>query len=469
MQLWRTSPAGSGGLAVRRGAAVALIRDDDPAREALVGAVVEALDAAAEDPTPGRRLARRIAALVSQADPDEVPDLCLLATIEDDGMAALLVGDAELVLDTPTAMGERLSGRDVATWVDRILRPPLHRLEAALDGCTPGPAVSPRIDLRDGVVPAGALVLSLAGAPVAPPAADAPAAPAPRRVPRRAPKRGFKAVPQPATAQPGPPQPVAEQPQAPPKPADRKPAAERSAPAPSLDPATVPDAGDAEVPAQPAPARPAPEPAPAAVASPSSGPAPAPADAASGEAFSVIHLLEGPAAAELAPLPVGDEPEADDAAVVLGISCSRGHFNDPNSSYCASCGISLVHQTHYLVPGRRPALGVLLTDDGGVVPLVGDYVLGREPHIAEAVTDGSALPLVLKDDTYHVSRVHAAIRLHEWDVRVVDLGSANGTYVRAADEDRWTRLVPDEPRTLRSGARVRVGDRILEFDSHRKA
>jgi hypothetical protein len=56
---------------------------------------------------------------------------------------------------------------------------------------------------------------------------------------------------------------------------------------------------------------------------------------------------------------------------VLGTYCRDGHFNDPRVRYCTACGVSMVHLTHTLRPGRRPALGVLTLDDGMTFPLEG--------------------------------------------------------------------------------------------------
>jgi pSer/pThr/pTyr-binding forkhead associated (FHA) protein len=103
-----------------------------------------------------------------------------------------------------------------------------------------------------------------------------------------------------------------------------------------------------------------------------------------------------------------------------------------------------------------------------VVTLSSDYVLGREPHVSDLVRTGAAAPLVVDDDSYHVSRVHAAVQLQNWDVRVVDLGSANGTFLRAPGQDGWERLQPDEPRTVLPGGSIRLGESVFEFSSHRK-
>jgi pSer/pThr/pTyr-binding forkhead associated (FHA) protein len=172
---------------------------------------------------------------------------------------------------------------------------------------------------------------------------------------------------------------------------------------------------------------------------------------------------------ELPPLPVLEPaPAADGGVQVQGIVCSRGHFNDPTSIYCATCGISMVHQTHNLVPGPRPPLGVVVLDDGSVFPLSEDYVIGREPDNADDVRAGRALPLALDDPDALVSRVHARILLEGWDVRILDAGSSNGTFVAKPGDADWTRLVAQEPVTILPGTRVTMGSRSLVFDSYRK-
>jgi hypothetical protein len=168
-----------------------------------------------------------------------------------------------------------------------------------------------------------------------------------------------------------------------------------------------------------------------------------------------------PVASDVAPIEAG-------VVMVQGIECSRQHFNDPTSIYCAVCGISMVHQTHNLVSGLRPPLGVLVLDDGGVFTLDGDYVIGREPDNAEEVTAGTATPLALEDPDVTMSRVHAKLLLVGWDVRLVDAGSANGTYYAPPGQTEWTRLPASESAVLKPGTKVSIGGRTLVFDSHHK-
>ncbi|WP_328402366.1 FHA domain-containing protein [Nocardia sp. NBC_00403] len=117
-------------------------------------------------------------------------------------------------------------------------------------------------------------------------------------------------------------------------------------------------------------------------------------------------------------------------AVVKGFQCSRHHLNDPRVSFCAICGIRMDQLTCVSADGVRPPLGLLLLDDGTSIVLDADCVLGREPEHADAVSRG-ARPIRLADSSGGMSRAHAEIRLVDWDVFVVDHGSANGTFVKS--------------------------------------
>lgn len=162
----------------------------------------------------------------------------------------------------------------------------------------------------------------------------------------------------------------------------------------------------------------------------------------------------------------GDVADAD--VLVQGIMCSRGHFNRPSSRFCSLCGISMVHQTHNLVQGVRPPLGVIVLDDGAVYPLTRDLVLGREPGAADESRADAALPLTLDDPELAMSRVHARVVLDGWEVRIEDAGSSNGTFVAGPQEVGWTRLGAGVPTTILPGTRVSLGGRTLTFESHQR-
>jgi hypothetical protein len=398
---------GGDGLVANFGSAILMTVAKTPEHFQLLDDLLSTVASGLENTAiaPGRRLARQVVRLIAGSEPEEVPPFCLLAAV-DNGVAVILQGDLDVEVSGPEGK-ERLSGRKVSTWVDQIVDLPFDRLVVA-----PSAQVlaepDERSDLRMGIVPCGGLsLLPRASAPFVRPT---PAAAAPDRPPVGV------AVPPAAMME----DTVIE---APPKPPPR-----------------------AEGPTEFEPV----------------------AD------FVSVSLDEGGPAEEQPPLPiVGEEApvaeeEVDEGVLVQGIVCSRGHFGDPSSAYCASCGISMVQQTHNLVQGPRPPLGVAVLDDGSTYVLDGDYVIGREPEDDPEVRARRALPLVLADPERTVSRVHARIELGGWDVNVSDADSSNGTHVAQPGATEWTRLTPHETVTIRPGARLLVGDRTLIFDSHHR-
>lgn len=174
-----------------------------------------------------------------------------------------------------------------------------------------------------------------------------------------------------------------------------------------------------------------------------------------------------PSPGDPAPVAEASEPGSGDRAEpdvdsVLGIRCSRGHFNNPLTSYCQACGISMVHLTHQLVPGPRPTLGFVVFNDGATYALDRSYLLGRSPSVTP--DDGAVAPLVVADADGSVSGRHARIDLVDWDVSISDLGSTNGTYVWNVSGHRWDR-VGGQPIALSPGSIVAVGRTTFVFES----
>ncbi len=444
-QSWQVQVGGSEGLVARAGGAVLLAAPTTSTQQSFVQTLLELMGAAAAEPTPGRSLARRTAGLVAQAEPDDVPPLCLLAAT-DAGVAALLVGAVELRLRGSDGGVETLSGTSSATWVDRLIAEPLPDLVAALGDPAAVPHALSR--LQEGVVPGSVVRLATgtAGTTAAPPVA--------------APMHQEPVHQEPVHQEPAHQEPVAQesgaQPEVEQAPAAQQPAADVTtdlpvAPAAIADAAPVPDAPTA---AAVRPAGPVDEATRATLAPPPPV-----------SAFTSISLEPDEPST---PLPTTAEAEPE-GVQVKGIMCSRQHFNDPSSIFCSSCGISMVHQTHNLVPGTRPPLGVIVLDDGATYPLVGDYLVGREPEHGKEVAEGRAKPLPLADPDQTMSRAHARIELVGWDVRIVDAGSANGTFIALPGETDWTRIPAEEPRTIPPGTRIAIGGRSLVFDSHHRA
>ncbi len=189
--------------------------------------------------------------------------------------------------------------------------------------------------------------------------------------------------------------------------------------------------------------------------------------------FEYVQLTEVPASARREALPVlsGEQPkeeavEDSDAPLVYGVLSPAGYFNHPDALYCAVTGVSMLQRTHVLVQRPRPPLGVVVADDGSTFTLDKNYVVGREPERDPGVVSKEARPLKLVDAERSLSRVHAEVRLIDWDVYVVDRGSANGTYVLPRDAQQWKRLVADTPEKIAPGTRIAFGKRVMTFETH---
>ncbi len=135
-----------------------------------------------------------------------------------------------------------------------------------------------------------------------------------------------------------------------------------------------------------------------------------------------------------------------------------GHFNAPDADSCRRCGTPVLAQPGQEFVASRPSLGILVAEDGTTYDLVGDYVVGREPEVADAVRSGAARPISLDDPQLALSRVHAHVILDGWEVRVADARSGNGTFVAPPGSD-WHRLEPERPETITVGTRIAVGPR----------
>ncbi|MFW0795625.1 FHA domain-containing protein [Gordonia sp. CPCC 205515] len=154
------------------------------------------------------------------------------------------------------------------------------------------------------------------------------------------------------------------------------------------------------------------------------------------------------------------------SSLVRGIRCARGHLNDPRAWACAVCGLRMDEVTARLVVGERPPLGWLLLDNGTTVLLDEDLVIGREPESGDGRRRGGPRPISVVDETGEMSRRHVAIKLIEWSVQLIDLGSANGTFVSAPRAGgREFRVPAHRPQLLLPGSRVRIGGRHFVFES----
>lgn len=380
------------GLVARFGRAVLLVRPGAPREQPFVDDLLSVTRTVGQlpDGPPGRALARRLAGLLALSEPADVPAFCVLAEAGD-GVAVILQGALDLEVSGPRTL-ERMTGRGLATWLDRTVTADFDQIAVVPSG-TPDADPDPYSDLGRGVVRADGIVVTRR-------AAEISASP----TPWTAPTPSQEDNPRPLQSPPG-------------LPAD----GERT------------DAGWTNRAGSPRPE----------------------SHSADQEAISL------PDAAPGTDRPPSAVPPAGEPAVA-GVVCPAGHENGPDERYCTVCGTPMSDAD----PDRQPAEspGWLVSDDGARFRLDSNYVIGRFPQQDAEVLAGRVRPLMLEDPGQVVSRVHARVFVEGGRVTVVDARSGNGTYVVAADTEKWTRLADGERRVVDSGARLLIGDHTLRVE-----
>jgi hypothetical protein len=120
-------------------------------------------------------------------------------------------------------------------------------------------------------------------------------------------------------------------------------------------------------------------------------------------------------------------------------------------------------QTAFWRP-EQTAAPVLRFDDGLVVTVDEDLVLGRRPDNHEMVTNGGARPVPIADTQNVLSSAHAALQRSGREVSLVDLGSLNGTHVAGPEATEWTQLEPGVAHPLSDGDRLLLGWTVITFE-----
>jgi hypothetical protein len=121
-------------------------------------------------------------------------------------------------------------------------------------------------------------------------------------------------------------------------------------------------------------------------------------------------------------------------------------------------------QTAFWRPDSDAAAPILRFDDGMVVTVDEDLVLGRRPDNHEMVTSGTARPVPIADTQNVLSSAHAALTRSGREVSLVDLGSLNGTHVAGPEATEWTQLEPGVAHPLSDGDRLLLGWTVITFE-----
>ncbi|MFN8080603.1 MAG: FHA domain-containing protein [Kineosporiaceae bacterium] len=184
---------------------------------------------------------------------------------------------------------------------------------------------------------------------------------------------------------------------------------------------------------------PLPAPAMSGAARPAPGPHPT-SPHASGHADTVYGLLPDPARAQ-----------------VSAVFCPNGHPSPHGSPVCRDCAVRIVDPTPHLLP--RPRLGTLRFSSGQTVSLDRSVLIGRNPMAMRVSGDEFPTIIPLRHAGQDVSRTHVEIRLVEWSVLLIDLGSRNGTMVTIPGRTRL-RLEAHRPIELIPGTVVQLADDV---------
>src|SRR5262249_36990884 len=101
-----------------------------------------------------------------------------------------------------------------------------------------------------------------------------------------------------------------------------------------------------------------------------------------------------------------------------------------------------------------PRRGPLLPAAGARSGPAAASARGREPQHDPEVVSGAARPLKITDSEGVVSRRHIRVALVGWEVQVVDLGSANGTFIQYPGEAEARQIAAHQPITVSPGTVV---------------
>lgn len=141
---------------------------------------------------------------------------------------------------------------------------------------------------------------------------------------------------------------------------------------------------------------------------------------------------------------------------VLAVLCEQGHPNATHASSCRICS-SPLGSTAVTVP--RPSLGRIILSTGEEVALDQDIIIGRRPRSSAGADRKPARLVIVPSPRKQISRSHCELRIDDWDVRLHDLGSNNGTYLTRPGQAP-VRLDENVPTVLKPGDVVELGEEI---------
>lgn len=141
---------------------------------------------------------------------------------------------------------------------------------------------------------------------------------------------------------------------------------------------------------------------------------------------------------------------------VLAVLCEKGHPNPTHASSCRICS-SPLSSSSVTVP--RPYLGRIILSTGEEVPLDQDIIIGRRPRSTPTAGRAPARLAIVPSPGKKISRSHCKLRIDDWDVRLHDLGSQNGTLLMRPGQAP-VRLDGSVAMVIKPGDVVELGENI---------
>ena len=155
-------------------------------------------------------------------------------------------------------------------------------------------------------------------------------------------------------------------------------------------------------------------------------------------------------------MPAAQSSQTTVGPQVLAVLCEKGHPNPTHASSCRICSSPLSNSS---VTVPRPDLGRIVLSTGEEVALDQDIIIGRRPRSTPSAGRAPARLVIVPSPGKKISRSHCELRIDDWDVRLHDLGSQNGTLLMRPGQAP-VRLDGSVAMVLKPGDVVELGENI---------
>lgn len=132
---------------------------------------------------------------------------------------------------------------------------------------------------------------------------------------------------------------------------------------------------------------------------------------------------------------------------------------DRHALYCPHTGRRITPTQGDAPPTGAP-VAVVVFERGETLPITRDTLFGRSPYTDREVLRDARDAVLVPDAEDSVSRCHLLLRVHQWNIEAIDMGSSNGTLIHDESGD-WMRLVPGLPYAIANSQSLRIGSRTI--------